>query len=403
MEKVLSGYVGFGNLPNQVYKKSVSNGFDFTLMVVGASGLGKSTLINSLFCSEIYAARRDLHTVEICQTTKIESTKLHLYENDINLTLNLVDTPGFSDFVDNSNCWEPILNYVHDMFEDYYENESKISRSIFNDKRVHCCLYFISPNGRGLKDLDIAFMKVLHEKVNLIPIIAKADTFSYHELVRYKQQLLDDIRINSIKVYDFTNDSAVISDSDVTMNNKFIENLPFGVVGSNHVIEADGKIIHGRKYPWGIVDINDSEHCDFLLLKDVLIKFHMQNMKDLIHTKLYENFRRNKLSGMISVPNPTHPIPNIHIKEEELEFNYNSKFMNLFKQHKSCIDSLKLNISQFQKELISQKQAFDVQQEEYTVEKKIFEEEHVNFVISVTDTGRSGSIGGKRTAKKTKN
>ena len=33
--KELDGYVGFANLPNQVYRKSVKRGFDFTLMVVG--------------------------------------------------------------------------------------------------------------------------------------------------------------------------------------------------------------------------------------------------------------------------------------------------------------------------------------------------------------------------------
>ena len=31
----LDGYVGFANLPNQVYRKSVKRGFEFTLMVVG--------------------------------------------------------------------------------------------------------------------------------------------------------------------------------------------------------------------------------------------------------------------------------------------------------------------------------------------------------------------------------
>lgn len=30
-----SGYVGFANLPNQVHRKSVKKGFEFTLMVVG--------------------------------------------------------------------------------------------------------------------------------------------------------------------------------------------------------------------------------------------------------------------------------------------------------------------------------------------------------------------------------
>ena len=49
-----AGYVGFANLPNQVHRKSVKKGFEFTLMVVGESGLGKSTLINSLFLTDLY-------------------------------------------------------------------------------------------------------------------------------------------------------------------------------------------------------------------------------------------------------------------------------------------------------------------------------------------------------------
>lgn len=33
--KKLDGYVGFANLPNQVFRKAVKKGFEFTLMVVG--------------------------------------------------------------------------------------------------------------------------------------------------------------------------------------------------------------------------------------------------------------------------------------------------------------------------------------------------------------------------------
>lgn len=31
----MEGYVGFANLPNQVFRKSVKKGFEFTVMVVG--------------------------------------------------------------------------------------------------------------------------------------------------------------------------------------------------------------------------------------------------------------------------------------------------------------------------------------------------------------------------------
>jgi septin 7 len=38
-----------------VYRKAVRRGFDLTLMAVGESGLGKSTLLNSLFLTDIYS------------------------------------------------------------------------------------------------------------------------------------------------------------------------------------------------------------------------------------------------------------------------------------------------------------------------------------------------------------
>lgn len=46
--------VGFANLPNQLHRKAVRRGFVFNLMITGSPGLGKSTFINALFCSDLY-------------------------------------------------------------------------------------------------------------------------------------------------------------------------------------------------------------------------------------------------------------------------------------------------------------------------------------------------------------
>lgn len=45
----LGGHVGFDSLPDQLVNKAVQSGFTFNLMCIGETGLGKSTLMDSLF------------------------------------------------------------------------------------------------------------------------------------------------------------------------------------------------------------------------------------------------------------------------------------------------------------------------------------------------------------------
>ena len=146
-QRVLDGYVGFANLPNQVYRKSVKKGFEFNLMVIGESGLGKSTFINSLFLAELYSPADFPGTFQRRKkTTFVDSTTVTLSEKGVNLRLTIVDTPGFGDSIDNSNCWSPIVDYIDNKYEEYLNSESKVNRKLpISDQRIHCCLYFISP------------------------------------------------------------------------------------------------------------------------------------------------------------------------------------------------------------------------------------------------------------------
>ena len=146
-QRNLDGYVGFANLPNQVYRKSVKKGFEFNLMVIGESGLGKSTFINSLFLTELYNPTDFPGTFERKKkTTFVDATSVILTEKGVNLRLTVVDTPGFGDSIDNTNCWLPIIEYIDSKYEEYLNAESKVNRKLpISDQRIHCCLYFISP------------------------------------------------------------------------------------------------------------------------------------------------------------------------------------------------------------------------------------------------------------------
>ena len=55
--------------------------------------------------------------------------------------------------------------------------------------RVHACLYFVRPTGHALKPLDVEIMKRLGTRVNLIPVIAKADTLTPHDLALFKRNV----------------------------------------------------------------------------------------------------------------------------------------------------------------------------------------------------------------------
>ncbi|XP_077052659.1 septin 7a isoform X3 [Siphateles boraxobius] len=291
----LEGYVGFANLPNQVYRKSVKRGFEFTLMVVGESGLGKSTLINSLFLTDLYSPEYPGPSHRIKKTVQVEQSKVLIKEGGVQLLLTIVDTPGFGDAVDNSNCWQPVTDHIDSKFEDYLNAESRVNRRQMPDSRVHCCLYFIAPSGHGLKPLDIEFMKRLHEKVNIIPLIAKADTLTPEECQQFKKQIMREIQEHKIKIYEFPETD---DEEESKLVKKIKDRLPLAVVGSNTIIEVNGKRVRGRQYPWGVAEVENGEHCDFTILRNMLIRTHMQDLKDVTNNVHYENYRSRKLAAV---------------------------------------------------------------------------------------------------------
>ena len=119
----------------------------------------------------------------------IQSISADIEENGVRLRLTVIDTPGFGDFVNNDDSWRPITEDIDRRFDNFLDAENKVNRMNIVDNRVHACVYFIQPTGHSLKPLDIEVMRRLHTKVNLIPVIAKADTLTDDEINAFKSRV----------------------------------------------------------------------------------------------------------------------------------------------------------------------------------------------------------------------
>ncbi|NXI80093.1 SEPT9 protein, partial [Rhipidura dahli] len=298
------GYVGIDAILEQLRRKAMKQGFEFNIMVVGQSGLGKSTLINTLFKSKI--SRKSVQPTSeerIPKTIEIKSITHEIEEKGVRMKLTVIDTPGFGDHINNENCWQPIMKFINDQYEKYLQEEININRKKrIPDTRVHCCIYFIPATGHSLRPLDIEFMKRLSKVVNIVPVIAKADTLTLEERDYFKQRIMADLLANGIDVYpqkEFDEDSE-----DRLVNEKFREMIPFAVVGSDQEYQVNGRRILGRKTKWGTIEVENTTHCEFAYLRDLLIRTHMQNIKDITSNIHFEAYRVKRLNeGQSSLSN----------------------------------------------------------------------------------------------------
>ncbi|WRT64179.1 uncharacterized protein IL334_001108 [Kwoniella shivajii] len=288
----MSDGIGIANLPNQRHKITSQHGAHFTIMVVGESGLGKTTLINTLFATEICAPRnyRQRFAKQLDKTTEIEILKADLEERGFNIKLTVVDTPGFGDYVNNRDSWTPIIDFIDDQHESYMRQEQQPHRKEKQDLRIHACLYFVKPTGTTLKPLDVEIMKRLGTRVNLIPVIAKADTMVPEDLLNFKTIIREVVAAQGIKIYTPPIDPE---DESVAEHARVMQAvMPFSIIGSTQdVTTPDGRVVKGREYLWGVAEVENEDHCDFKKLRSLLIRTYMLDLITSTEENHYEAYR----------------------------------------------------------------------------------------------------------------
>lgn len=190
-------------------------------------------------------------------------------------------------------------------------------------------------------------MRRLSPRVNVIPVIGKSDTLTPSELAAFKRRVMEDIEHYEIPVYNFPYDVEEDDEETIVENSELRALLPFAIVGSEEEVEVNGEMVRARRYPWGLVEVDNPQHSDFQRLRSALLQTHLADMKvssrlarlscsadascfpqEIMHDYLYENYRTEKLSrsvqGADGYPSESSILPeefatqSVRLKEEQL-------------------------------------------------------------------------------------
>ncbi|CAD8184442.1 unnamed protein product [Paramecium pentaurelia] len=255
------------------------------IMVVGQSGLGKSTFIDVLL-------KKKLGTGQIIRdsTLQIQEIQGLITQNDLTLNIKFIDTPGFKHQYSLRSWLKLLCGHIKNQFKSYqqrqnlqYESKEKFQQLSQQDldERVHVCFYFFS--GPRIQTEDLQALKKISGLVNVIPILAKGDSYTKNEIIQLKQQFNDMINEYHIDLF------------KCQCNNNFHEKSQFGsttpyvIISSVEQFQIGNHLIYGRKFPWGICDIFNPQHSDLAILYKSLIGHYCLELIKLTNF-LYNNY-----------------------------------------------------------------------------------------------------------------
>ncbi|KAL1512073.1 hypothetical protein AB1Y20_005346 [Prymnesium parvum] len=291
-------------ITSQLQSEWMRAGISFKVMLVGESGLGKTTFTRALLRPYVPEHLLDEPPDSVdagpvrSRTAEITET-VHKVENDgFPVEFSVVDCPGYGDAVDSTAWIDKIVGYITSRFAEHYEalgypprHTDSSTFSTGKDKLVHVCLYFIAAH--RLKGVDLEFLKRLQPYVNLVPVIAKADTMTLAERDAFRRLVLSEFKLHGVRIFQMVDLSAPTkgvppvatptrdSEADATSDTPRTSTAPRAKDGGAPAqrpvsttqpppfavsASEDGT----RVYPWGTCYVEDPAHSDLSLLRSML-------------------------------------------------------------------------------------------------------------------------------------
>jgi len=293
--------------PHKIWKKKY-----IKVMVVGDSGLGKTTLVRALLSTpgerlQVHDGTYTSKEQWLKDPESLCSTVSWRDEDDRTIWVyKIQDTPGYGDDLDVSRSINLLTTYIeeqnHKWLDMEQSSERKDDMSEMEDPRVDICIFTIPPH--RLRAVDIKVMFELGQHVPLVPVITKADTMTIREANSYRNDvatklsnpMIPGVR-DKINVFKFERDTleraGIIDHATPTP--------PFLVVASNDINEdlntGDPPVYWPeRRYPWGTAEAFNREHSDLLGLRALLLKEALEEVNKTKRQR-YEGWRRQALNA----------------------------------------------------------------------------------------------------------
>lgn len=294
--------------PHKIWKKKF-----IKLMVVGDSGLGKTTLIKTLMSTP--GERMQVHDGSYTPTEQFKKDPDSLIstvtwrdeEDRVIWVYKIQDTPGYSDELDWHNSIAMIKDHIELQNKKWLDLEQSKDRkedlAEVEDPRMDLCIFCIPPH--RIRPMDLFYLSEISQHVPVLPVVTKADTMTIREAMMYRQEVANKIanpmlpsikeKINVVKFERDTLERAGVTDAATAIP-------PFLVIASNDI---NDELNNGeppvfwpeRRYPWGTAEAFNRDHSDLMSLRALLLKEALEEISKSKRAR-YEDWRRKQIGGI---------------------------------------------------------------------------------------------------------
>ena len=132
--------------------------------------------------------------------------------------------------------------------------------------------------------------------VNVVPVIAKSDSLTLEERMAFKERIREEFTFHNLRMFPYDEDEH--DDEERALNGRIKDLIPFAVVGSEKSIVVGGRQVRGRQNRWGVINVEDESHCEFVALRNFLTRTHLQDLIETTSQIHYETFRAKQLMAL---------------------------------------------------------------------------------------------------------